>query len=133
MAKISTFIYSDKAFYNEEKGAPEFENILEIIRPDFIPGNYSFSVIFSITELQIKQNIKLFFVDPDEEIIFETDNIELKLEEEPSVPYPYTGVSAVFDLRNIKIKKEGIHKTVVVVNGVEIGSHFIPVWKGSEE
>ncbi len=133
MAKVSTFIYSDKASFNKDTGTPIFENILEIIRPDYIPGNYSFSVIFSITDLRKEQNMKLLFVSPDEEILFETDNIELKLEEEPAVPFPYTGVYAVFDLRNIRIEKEGIHRTAIIVNDEEIGSHFIPVWKGSEE
>lgn len=126
MPRISSFMYctSDTNTQNE---------MLSYIKPDFIPGNYTFYAAFSIVDLYPEKTflLRVEFRDPDDQIVFSTD--DQKLEGPNKDGKQHVGALINFTFKNVPLKKEGLYTTSVCVNDVSLGTFSIPVYKGSEE
>ncbi|MEQ6389290.1 hypothetical protein RZN22_08160 [Bacillaceae bacterium S4-13-58] len=132
MAKVSSFIYCEQA--DIKKGEkPEIGEILDVLRPDYIPGNYSFSIVFSLMDVQENQDLKVEFIGPNKNVVLETDAFEINGNAGDEHPSEYSGVFAAFDFRNLTFKFPGIYYTNIYINGLQIASFPIPVLKKEDD
>lgn len=137
MAKLSSFIYC----LNAERvrtvdGKGELINamgVLSAITPEFVPGTFSFSIIFSIINVDIKKNnsIQIIFLDNDNKEIINSNVISLppaEVEDDAvSIPDEYKGLNMSMDMRNVVLEKEGLYHTKIIFNGEPIGTNEIYV------
>ena len=136
MAKLSSFIYcinSERTPTLDGKGETiNAIGILSAITPEFVPGPFSFSIIFSIVDIDLKQNnrIKIIFTDDNDKEILNSNEIILPTEnlvDTLNIPDEYKGINMCMDLRNIVFEKDGVYKTTIIFNGNEIGTNEIYV------
>lgn len=130
MARVSYFIHAlDTGKDPENKlivRAP-----LNIIRPPFIPSTYSFSIVFSIMDIdpREKHHIRIIFKSPSGKKVFESDfeTPVRKMTEE--VPVEYIGFTANIKLQNIPLEEEGHFESILIFNEERLGKYPIPVIK----
>ena len=136
MAKLSSFIYcinSERTPTLDGKGETiNAIGILSVITPEFVPGTFSFSIIFSIVDIDLKQDnrIKIIFTDDNDKEILNSNEIILPTEnlvDTLNIPDEYKGINMCMDLRNIVFEKDGVYKTTIIFNGNEIGTNEIYV------
>lgn len=132
MAKIDNFIYC----LNVDR-APENQNIVIIkgiscsLSPDFIPGNYTFAIAFSVLDIdEGEHNIKIQFVNPQEEVVANVDDIKIiYVHEKNNIPNKWKGVNVTLSLNNVVIQSEGIYKTIVFFDGEKLNEKEIYIAK----
>ena len=104
-----------------------------VLRPMFIPGNFSFGVSIGVRGLKISEAIKLKFavlapdgnvVQESPETLIETDGVKDTLPEE------HQGLMINIDIRNLVIQEEGVYKFVLTVNGEQLEPQDVPIYKG---
>lgn len=133
MPIISSFMYCDQ--FNVRNGQAQINEPLNLINPGYLPGKYSFSVVFGMVGIDTEKNqyVKLRFEDEKGNVLIETSELEIGKEKgQAKLPKEYRGVMMSLDFRNIDLKEEGIHKTIITINDDVIGEFPIPV-KGSGE
>ena len=136
MARLSSFIYC----LNAERtptidGKGQIINamgVLSTITPEFIPGAFSFSIIFSVVDVNLENNnsIQIIFLDNDDNEIINSNVISLPIDnsqEVISIPKKYRGLNMCMDLRNVVFEKEGVYKTKVIFNDEMLGINEIYV------
>ncbi len=127
MARMSNFIYCINAekvsANNGQFGGVNAIGVLSALTPEFVPGTFSFSIIFSILDIDISGNntIQVVFLEQGEEKVLVdsgiitippiTDAIDIGLPDE------YKGVDMSMDLRNVIFETEGLYNTKVYFNG----------------
>ena len=83
------------------------------LNPPYIPGLFSFSVSFGISEIgessQLTASVKLF--DPQNELV---TFIEIS---ENNIPAGYKNLTINCDMRNVKVLEEGIYRLHIEVLG----------------
>lgn len=128
MARLTNFIYC----LNVERiqaidGKGESINaigILSAITPEFVPGTYSFSVVFSVLDIDFSGNNTI-------QIIFSKEGVQEPLvdsgvialspmadENEIGLPKEHRGLNMSMDFRNIVFESEGLYHTTVYFDGV---------------
>ena len=134
--KLNFFIYAINV--KTLPGGPlNAENILSVMNIDYLPGAFSFSIVFNIFGMDEGEDhiVKIkFFNKDDNEIILETDSINLPkspLEPDESVPAEYRGYMMTLDFKNVVFKKPGAYSTTIIVDGVEFADNDIYV-KGKD-
>lgn len=136
MSKLSNFIYCLSAERNiSPDGKSEMINavgVLSAITPEFVPGAFSFSIVFSIVDLDTKTNnrIRIVFSDNEGKAIVDTNEIALPIinsVDSLDIPNEYKGINMSMDLRNIVFEREGLYKTTVCLNGNMLGENVIYV------
>lgn len=136
MAKQSNFIYcinSERVPGTDGNGdSLNAVGVLSVITPEFVPGAFSFSIILSVLDMDVKKEntIKIVFRDPDGKEIVNTNDIVIPPnpnEETMELPKVYQGLNMCMDLRNVIFEKEGLYYTEVIVNGNQIGKNEIYV------
>lgn len=131
MAIIRNFLYcaAAKNESTKEGESPKIviDGLLNALTPDFIPGNYSFSIVFSVLNLgkNEEHTVKLSFTDEEKEMLLETEETTLKggLENKNNIPDEFLGYNVCVDMRNVLFKHEGIYSTKVFVDGKEEGEY----------
>lgn len=141
MAKLSTFIYclnTEKIVAPDGKGeSVNAHGILSNITPEFIPGSYSFSIIFTLLGIDVSKSnlIRIQFGSTNgEENLVDTGDISLPPHEvanDYGFPKEYRGLTMSMDIRNVVLKNEGLYNTVVTVNGESFSDNEIYV-KGKQ-
>lgn len=139
MATIRNFLYCVAAkTENIKEGESQkivIDGLLNALTPDFIPGNYSFSIVFSVLNLNDsdEHTVRLSFTDEEKEMLLETEETKLKggLENKNNIPNEFLGYNVCVDMRNVLFKHEGLYSTKVFVDGEEEGEYTIYV-KGKE-
>jgi hypothetical protein len=135
MPKISTFMYCEEAIGNGQK--MQISGPLQIITPLFVPGMFSFAVVFGILDVDLSTcsySLQVKFLSPQkDEILIDSGVLQLDKQQqsENKLPPEMRGVMFNFDFRNVPFRQEGIYKTVILLNGEEIGEFPIQV-KGGE-
>lgn len=133
MAKLKNFLYC-AGTRNEVRKSGEppvtvVDGLLNALIPDFIPGNYSFSVVFSVLDLQPGKDyaIRLTFLNDKGEEIVKTDNemLESNPENVFDIPNEYFGYNVCIDLRNVLLEREGEYRAKVYINEKEEGEYPI--------
>jgi hypothetical protein len=140
MPKISTFMYCERAEPNPQ-GQMHITNPLLVINPVFIPGMFSFSIVFGVIGIDndLDHQMQLLFLSPDENEapIINTNTITLPKGVAPvtmiSLPPEQKSMMFNLDFRNVVFKKEGIYKTSVFIDGENMGDYPIFVKAGEAQ
>ena len=127
MAKLTNFIYC----INAERGPASNGNggginaigVVSALIPEFIPGTFSFSIIFSVLDVNINDNNTIqitFSKDGEEKNLVDSGVITIppsQEENEVLLPDEYKGLNMSMDLRNVVFETEGLYKTTICFNG----------------
>lgn len=104
------------------------------IRPQFIPGNFSFGIAIGISgiDLQTVNKMRFTITDPKGTIIQDSGDSELPVvPAKDSMPDEYQGFMMCMDIRNLVIASEGEFLFSFYVNEELIGQQIIPVFRRS--
>ena len=101
------------------------------LRPDFIPGNFSFGLCVGISAVQPEdEKIQFTIIGPSEVIIHEASNIPLNnLKVDNNVPLEARGFIVSIDARNVCIEQEGEYRFILTINGEETDSRSFYIYK----
>lgn len=135
MEKITTFIYCLAANNIQEPNMQTVNanGILSVITPEYIPGTFSFSLIFTLLGLEEKNyELNLRFKNPDGQTVLETgglvipyDQISKNDQNRILLPPEETGLTLSLDLKNVVFEKNGYYVTEVICNGRVLGEYEI--------
>lgn len=137
MARLFSFMYC----LNAERQQPPTNSInaigvLSTFKPDYVPGAFSFSIIFSILGLDMSTDntVRITFSKRDAlKPLVDTGNISLSSNElnkdahSALIPEEYQGVDFTLDFRNVVFKENGVYVTTVYLNGDALGEQDIYV------
>lgn len=102
------------------------------LRPQFIPGNFSFGILVGIADMNLRTTNKMKFTitSPDGTVIQDSGENELPIiPKEDVLPQKYQGFMMCMDIRNLVIACEGEYSFSFYLNGECIGTQNIPVYK----
>ena len=134
MAKLVSFVYCMNAIKEPEpSNALNAINVVSSLRPDYIPGGFSFSVVFSILDIKLdspSNAIRVRFLNKEnDEVVADSGTILLPAqslsEEDQLLPQQYRGFNMSLDFRNIIFKQSGLYATEIVFNGESLGTQDI--------
>ena len=126
---LSSFIFSEdtQQITNPAGSTLHIVNPLNLIRPQFIPSGYSFSVSFGILKIDPKRDYKIQFqlLHPSGNIAVDTNEINLTSPPiaDQTLPSDSHGAMLNFDFRNVPLREIGEYKGVVKVDGEVIGEY----------
>ena len=138
MAYISSFTYCDTIQTIPTPNGPR-QNIitpLQVLMPVNIPSNYSFSIACNIMGLDLtkEHDIKLNFISPSGEVNDRSVTAKIKINDgNLPVSKKIPGIQFNIDMRNIVLSEEGLHTTVIYVDGKQIGEYKIMVKRGGKQ
>lgn len=141
MAKLFSFTICD-SISNVSAGAmgmvPTLVSPQIVLRPQYIPGNFSFGIAIGISEIDLNQTNKMRFTitNPKGEIVHDSNESELPIPPEgkgDSLPAELQGFMMCIDIRNLAIPCEGVYIFSIFFNGENIASHEIPIYKGLKQ
>lgn len=136
MSRIGTFIYCLDAERKTAGDGGDIINamgVLSAITPEFVPGTFSFSIIFSVLDIDISKSnkIKVVFANYEKHSIIDTGEIQLPIMPNQSsdvdLPNEYKGLNMSMDFRNAVLEKEGIYYTQIYFNNELLGENPIYV------
>ncbi len=130
MARIGHFVYCVNA---ERVGANQAEainamSVMSVLTPEFIPGLFSFSIVFSLMDVDTENNnlIKIIFKDTDNKEIVNTGNVVIQpAPKSDDIPQEYRGFNLSMDFRNVILEFEGVYTTEIYFNDEFISSQPI--------
>lgn len=126
MAEIKNFLYCLNVSTFEER--TDIIGLLDAMTPEYIPGLFSFSVIFTLSNITEGEHALIVkFKDPDKEVIAEIDNakVSYKKDENSNLPDEQMGINVAAGLQNVNFKKSGLYSTEVMIDGTSIGEYYI--------
>jgi hypothetical protein len=138
MPRIATFMYCDRAEPNPQ-GQLNITNPLLAINPVFIPGMFSFAMVFGVVDIDKDEDhtvqVQFFTPNDGEGPLIDTNTINLTKgsiqEEKSGLPPHLSGMMFNLDFRNVVFKTEGIYKSHVYFDGEFLGE--FPIYaKGGE-
>lgn len=105
------------------------EGLLPLIVMDNFPNMYSFSIVFSICEINANDNNKLRVTfGKEDKILADTGEIFVPANEDMAkFPIEFQGLNFSLDLKNLKFEEEGLYKANVYLNGILLGDKEINV------
>lgn len=134
MARVTSFVYCLNAEripdINGNGESINAHGIMSTLNPEFIPGTFSFSIIFSILDMDVTKvgnDIKILFKDQDGNDLVDTGDISIPVMEEGDVNLPaeHKGLNISLDFRNVVFEKEGQCVTEVYYKGELLDSYPI--------
>ena len=133
MAKISDIIFCLNATNVEGEGASA-DRILTALRPEYIPGLFSFSVVVTVLDLdpKLEHPFLILFTDPYGTEIVKAEGTFHTREDASNLPAKYKGVNMVMNLGNVNFKVSGEYKMEISIDGNLIQEKLIYV-KGQNE
>lgn len=135
MAKVDNIIFCLRAINTDERGVSA-NVILSAITPEYIPGQFSFSVIISLLDLDYSSEhfFSIEFEDPNGDKVIEIPNHPLPREvlNEGNLPNQYKGINIAMDWNNVNLITSGLHVMKFFYDGTEIANKSIFV-KGKNE
>ncbi len=132
MARVANFIYCMNAYATNE-GA-NAAGILTALSPKYIPGEFSFSILCSLVDLEEGDHEIVFqFSNPDDQILANVrGDLTVKKNEDENIPREYRGMNVCVNLMNILMQKAGLYKTKVMIDGKNSGDFEIFVQAKNE-
>ena len=106
------------------------------LRPQFIPGNFSFGIALGISGVNLKEPNKMKFIvkSPDGAIAYDSGETELPVvTKNDSLPAEHQGFMMCIDVRNLVFRFEGEYIFSLFLNGENIANKSVPVYKKVEE
>ncbi|HJC48535.1 MAG TPA: hypothetical protein IAA04_10830 [Candidatus Lachnoclostridium pullistercoris] len=127
MADLTNFIYCINAERIPSKnGKTDSVNaigVLSSLTPEFVPGTFSFSVIFSVLDIDISGNNTVqitFFREGEQENLVDSGVITIPPlspdSDDIQLPPKYQGLNMSMDFRNVIFEQEGLYNTKVIFN-----------------
>jgi hypothetical protein len=101
------------------------------IRPQSVPGNYSFGAAIGIQGVNIHEtnNIHIIVKDPDGNVIQDLGDVSIPAERnEDTLPSEYQGYTFCMDIRNLFFRIEGTYILEIILNGESLDGLPIPVY-----
>lgn len=140
MPRLSSFVYClsiDKP--NGGQGPASARGLLSMLRPQFIPGAFSFSIAFSIMGLGEEPEDTtvriVFHKRGEQEALVDSAPIAIPREilnaRDKNIPDDFQGMDLTMDIRNVPFHTEGIYETDVYLNGELLDS--APIYVKGEE
>ena len=127
MAKLTNFIYcigAERIPSNNGKGdAINAMGILSVLTPEFVPSTFSFSIIFSILNIDLNKNNTiqiLFSKEGSQDKLVDSGTVTIPPSTEKGdiqIPDEYKGLNMSMDFRNVVLDTEGLYKTEIYFNG----------------
>jgi hypothetical protein len=102
-----------------------------VLRPQFIPGNFSFGIAVGVIGVDLNKNNEIQFTikAPDGKTVQDSGkNIFPALNEEDVLPEEYRGLMLTLDIRNLVIEIDGIYTFSLWINDELIGERNIPIY-----
>ena len=134
MEYISSFIYCDsiQTEITPQGPKPQIVNPLQVLAPIAIPSNYSFAVACNLAgfNAEIENCVRLQFVSPSQQVIYDTGNINFKIPTEQLQAGKPAAMQFNLDLRNLVLRECGLYSTKVYFNSNPIGEYKIEVIVG---
>ena len=136
MPIVSLFVYSDSA---QPQPTPQgnqlhIMNPQHILRPKFIPGQFSFAITFGILDFDISlpHSLRYTFSSPEGAKLIDTaESIQLPPfvnELMNDLPTDMQGFLTSLDFKNVVFETEGEYKSEIFIDGVSLGTtHGIKV------
>ena len=137
MASLTNFVYCLNA---ERKPPMQGEGdsinaigILSVMTPEFVPGTFSFSIIFSVLGVDTTKANELRVVfkdDSQNKILVNTENISVPSmpnKDDIQLPAECVGYNLSMDFRNVVFESNGYYTTEIYLNNESIGSRSIYV------
>lgn len=127
MADLTNFIYCINAERIPSKnGKTDSVNaigVLSSLTPEFVPGTFSFSIIFSVLDIDISGNNTVqitFFREGEQENLVDSGVITIPPlspdSDDIQLPPKYQGLNMSMDFRNVIFEQEGLYNTKVIFN-----------------
>ena len=127
MANLTSFVYcinAERIPSGDGKGdSINAMGVLSALTPEFVPGTFSFSIIFSVLDVDISVNntIQIIFSkDGAADALVNSGCITIPpLPENDGVCLPdqYKGLNMSMDFRNVILEQEGLYSTIINFNG----------------
>lgn len=137
MAKLANFIYCVNAErIPASDGNGESINamgVLSALTPEFVPGTFSFSIIFAVLDIDssVNNTIQIVFAkEGEEKKLVDTGMIvipPMPNEDGDGVPAEYRGLNMSLDFRNVIFETEGVYNTSILFNGKLLSDNRIYV------
>ena len=134
MATISSFMLceSSQKLPNGQGGiVQQLIGPVTTLRPQYIPGNYSFSSSVGVIGLDMQKDNSMRFVlkAPSGDMLNDLGEAPLPVAAPDNVlPKEYGGFVACIDFRNVVIPEPGVYSLEVHINGELIGTKDIPIY-----
>lgn len=135
MAKLVSFMMSSLAqnIPNPAGGmVQQLTNPLIVLRPRYIPSEYSFSIIFGINDFDLaKENtLRIVLRTPGNETLIDTGDGKLPATSTDAlIPKEFQGAVLSAPFQNVEFKDEGVYHLEVIFNGESLGTQDIPVFR----
>lgn len=137
MAKLTNFIYcinAERVPANDGSGdSINAMGVMSALTPEFIPGTFSFSIIFSVLDVDVSENntIQIIFSKDGEDNNLVNSGIitipPISNMDEVGLPNEYKGLNMSMDFRNVIFETEGLYNTSVLFNGKLLETNSIYV------
>ena len=130
MANLTSFVYclnAERVAGSEGNGdAINAMGILSTMTPEFVPGAFSFSIIFAILDVDItaENKIQITFKNSEGKELVDSGNILIPGNKESkgsTLPKEYQGLNMSMDFRNVVFESEGVYTTEVSFNDTLLG------------
>lgn len=130
MTKLKNFIYCFGV--NSIEGKTDIIGYMTSMRPDYIPGLFTFSVNFSIIDIQDGEHtLELFFADPNGEIIAEIRGAKVEYNHaevnDAELPREHSGINVAAGMQNVNLRCNGEYNMQVTWDGEDMGHYPIYV------
>lgn len=134
MVYISSFTYCDKIQTEMTQQGPQRQIVtpLQVLMPIALPGNFSFSIAFSIAGFDATQEnkVNITFSDQNNNILYDTGDVNFKLPPEQIKANGVASMQFDIDVRNLVFREAGLYSTKVIFNDSELGEYKIQVMAG---
>lgn len=137
MANLTNFIYcinAERVSSSDGKGdSINAMGVLSTLTPEFVPGTFSFSIIFSVLDVNVSGNntIQIIFSkDGEEKGLVDSGIITIPPmpdNDKIGLPNEYKGLNMSMDFRNVIFEVEGLYNTAVFFNGQLLSNNPIYV------
>lgn len=138
MIKVITFMLCD-AINNvtlpNGSVVPQLSAPTAVLRPQFIPGLFSFGVAIGLLGVNVHQEnkIKFVIVDPDGVTIQSSGESSVPVfTDEDTLPADLQGFAMSIDVRNLVIQKSGIYTFKFYINDEEVCAKDIPIFEAKK-
>lgn len=137
MIKLANVIYCLNVQKNQVPGGNgntiNAIGVVSVLTPEYIPGTFSFSVIFTLLGVDVKKENTvqiIFSKNGDDNPLVDTGTVTLSSIAEDNadnLPAEYQGIDLCMDFRNVVFESNGVYKTTIYFNNEELGCREIYV------
>ena len=137
MAKVSMFTLCDSIENVHTPGGVVTHLVAPrtVLRPEFVPSNFSFGVSIGVRDLDfsVPNKVKFIISSPSGKILQESSDINIEIPHvEDTLPTEHQGFSINIDVRNLSVPEEGVYSFVLIVNDNPLETQEIPIFKGQK-